>query len=657
MKRKDTGKKRIHPFRKVLESASFQQRLLISVFLVILPILLVMSVIFFFLIRTSADRSIREAQTTEMEKISSQLEEMFTGSESFSREILYNHEVQSILKAAASGERYPEDSGVAYYMNNIISEQEFIQSIVLTGTSFTVFSTEQAFTDISSFRNIRKKWWYPDLEKTSAPYLWFANSADTTDNYELQNTTPQSQNLVLLTRPVYSMDDYQTLLGYLMIYLNNDYIQNIWDSCSWGETTNIMVFDKNGRLLLSNSPGASYAVTARALRKEDASVIRRTSEGLFVCSQRTLDTDNFRICMITPYKEVNDSVRLLELQTVLIFAAVIIMVLLIFRITAGNMAKPIIYLSEVMDRFHSTVPEGGNAHGFPSAGTTEDSPVNASDTAEKGDHRDIRPEELNNFMNRTDEVGRIYRSFHQLTNRLNALINEIYVKDLEKKDAELALLQSQINPHFLYNTLDSINWMALENDEEEISEMITALSDTFRLSLMKNNSSYTQFSREIEYVESYLVLQKLRFQDDLEYEIRIPDELQALYIPRFTLQPIIENGIKHGISLLEDGGKITILAEAEDCLSISVTNDGDSIDLEKMAGLLSFDPSKGEILAFEKSGYGVQNINRRIRLLCGSSYGLSYRKDSGRTTCLIRLPICRSVEEAEKLTGSLKHAQ
>lgn len=121
---------------------------------------------------------------------------------------------------------------------------------------------------------------------------------------------------------------------------------------------------------------------------------------------------------------------------------------------------------------------------------------------------------------------------------MDTLIQEIYIKTLEKKDAELALLQSQINPHFLYNTLDSINWLALANDQDEISEMVTALSDMFRLSLTKSNSSYVALSREMEYVRSYLVLQKFRYEEQLQYDFRLSVPEEELFIPKFILRPL-----------------------------------------------------------------------------------------------------------------------
>ena len=168
--------------------------------------------------------------------------------------------------------------------------------------------------------------------------------------------------------------------------------------------------------------------------------------------------------MITPYKEVNHNASVLMGELVLMIAVIILILFLISRYSANNMARPIISLSKLMDTYH----------GF--------------------DDKTIDTSQISAYKIRTDEIGQMYRSYEQLEDRLNTLIQENYVKNIEKKDAELALLQSQINPHFLYNTLDSINWIALTNGQDEISEMITALSDTFRLSLMKNNSPFTELN-------------------------------------------------------------------------------------------------------------------------------------------------------------------
>ena len=329
----------------------------------------------------------------------------------------------------------------------------------------------------------------------------------------------------------------------------------------------------------------------------------------YVVTCSNLNHNRWKSCMITPYKEVNHNASVLMGELVLMIAVIILILFLISRYSANNMARPIISLSKLMDTYH----------GF--------------------DDKTIDTRQISAYKIRTDEIGQMYRSYEQLEDRLNTLIQENYVKNIEKKDAELALLQSQINPHFLYNTLDSINWIALTNGQDEISEMITALSDTFRLSLMKNNSPFTELNQEIRYIQSYLVLQKFRYEDRLTYDFDLPEPLPLIFIPRFILQPIIENALKHGISQLEHGGRLGISISVDDFTHIIIRNDGTNINLEKMQRLLAFDPNDPTLLNFENEGYGVQNINRRIKLICGANYGLTYKRTDSQTICTILLPV------------------
>ena len=329
----------------------------------------------------------------------------------------------------------------------------------------------------------------------------------------------------------------------------------------------------------------------------------------YVVTCSGLNHNRWKLCMITPYSEVNHNASVLMGELILMIAVIILILFLMSRYSANNMARPVISLSKLMDTYH----------GY--------------------DDKTIDEHQISIYKARTDEIGQMYRSYEQLEERLNTLIQENYVKNIEKKDAELALLQSQINPHFLYNTLDSINWIALTNGQDEISEMITALSDTFRLSLMKNNSPFTELNQEIRYIQSYLVLQKFRYEDRLTYDFDLPEPLPSIFIPRFILQPIIENALKHGIGQLERGGRLEISISIDDYTRIIILNDGTNINLMKMQRLLAFDPNDQTLLNFENEGYGVQNINRRIKLICGTDYGLTYTKTDSQTVCTILLPV------------------
>lgn len=613
MKKKHNGKHFpfFYIFNRLSDSVSFTQRLFLSFIFIAIPVMAALFIGSFFFLQTSTHQSIEQTQAIEVQKLNTQLLAIVNDVENVSREMVYNSDVQEFMQDAAAGDPYPEDHSTAYYINGFISNRDYINSIVLTGMDHTLFSTELAYTNVSSFQNIQEKWWFPSLEETTDSYQWYPYALLDAKTFQSQenNEIPNQINTLMLARPVFSTADYQTQLGYLMIYLDDEYTQNLWRQISFGDTTNVFLMDTDNNIIISNVSMKDYSgILQEHLLPDESEIISWENEN-YVVTCSGLNHNRWKLCMITPYSEVNHNASVLMGELVLMIAVIILILFLMSRYSANNMARPVISLSKLMDTYH----------GY--------------------DDKTIDEHQISIYKARTDEIGQMYRSYEQLEERLNTLIQENYVKNIEKKDAELALLQSQINPHFLYNTLDSINWIALTNGQDEISEMITALSDTFRLSLMKNNSPFTELNQEIRYIQSYLVLQKFRYEDRLTYDFDLPEPLPPIFIPRFILQPIIENALKHGISQLERGGRLEISISIDDYTRIIILNDGTNINLMKMQRLLAFDPNDQTLLNFENEGYGVQNINRRIKLICGTDYGLTYTKTDSQTICTILLPV------------------
>ncbi len=560
-----------HPFRRLFrglsDTASFKRRLFLSFLFIAIPIIAAVLIIAFLIISNSSHTIVEQSQATELERIAASLESVFSDTENMSREIIYNSAVQDYVEEAADSDVYPEDADVASYINGMILNRDYVDSVVLISADRSLYSTENASTDLSGFQNITEKWWYPELKDSDASYLWFPYARLSTATYESQqnNEIPKQINTLMLARPIYSVSDFYSVSGYLMIYLDDEYIEQLWQDISWGKTANIFLYDADGSLLLFNSRMSDYSEVF-----ENAGY--REGNHVFIY-------DNTRYVLSSSKMDING------------------------------------WTIHLMDSYHG-----------------------------KDQEMDEDSEALIRYETRKDEIGKMYRSYEQLEDRMNTLIREIYVKNLEKKDAELALLQSQINPHFLYNTLDSINWLALANDQDEISSMITALSDTFRLSLMKSSSHFIEMEQEIQYIKSYLTLQSFRYADRLTYDFDIPEDTEHIYILRFILQPVVENALKHGIDKLPGGGRIFIGVNIEDVITIIVANDGTDIDLKKMDSLLYYLPEESDILNFKNEGYGVQNIYRRIKIICGDDYGLSYRVTGHRTECRIILPVKRSLE-------------
>lgn len=241
-------------------------------------------------------------------------------------------------------------------------------------------------------------------------------------------------------------------------------------------------------------------------------------------------------------------------------------------------------------------------------------------------NRVVRADESHN-----DEIGDLGRSF-------NEMLVQLYQSEQEKKEMELRLVHEQIKPHFLYNTLDTIQWMANDYGADNIVEMIEALSTYFRLGLGKGDP-YIPLEQELYHVESYLHIQCVRYEEILDYELQYDEELLSCNVIRFMLQPLVENAIYHSIKPLEDQ-KCTISIHAfkkENNMIITVKNDGLGIPQTKV------DQINQALLEDQQNnnatGFGLYSVNHRIRLACGQRYGLQVSSNNAITTMKIILPL------------------
>lgn len=226
-----------------------------------------------------------------------------------------------------------------------------------------------------------------------------------------------------------------------------------------------------------------------------------------------------------------------------------------------------------------------------------------------------------------DEIQVLTNSFNDMTKKIQCLIEDIKREQHNLRDTELKLLQAQINPHFLYNTLDTIVWMAESGQNEEVVEMVTSLSEFFRTSLSEGRDCIT-IQEEESHIRSYLSIQEIRYGDIMEYEIDIPPSLYPYYILKLTLQPIVENALYHGIKNKRGKGKIKVRGfEKEEGIYLEVEDDGigmDEQELEKVREKLRGGTA-------HERGFGLGNVDERIRLNYGQEYGLFFdsRKNEG----------------------------
>ena len=233
-----------------------------------------------------------------------------------------------------------------------------------------------------------------------------------------------------------------------------------------------------------------------------------------------------------------------------------------------------------------------------------------------------------------NEIGSLTRSFNVMTHKIQDLMAQNIQEQEQKRKIELKALQSQINPHFLYNTLDSIIWMAEGKKNEEVVLMTASLARLLRQSISIENELVT-IGQEVEYVRSYLTIQKMRYKDKLEFEINVDPRITHAQIIRLVLQPIVENAIYHGLKYKESKGMLKVHGyELGERIIIDVTDNGVGMDEETLKHI--YDKHK---VNYHSNGVGVYNVQQRLVLYYGKEYGIIYHSEKGKgTTATVVIP-------------------
>ncbi len=239
------------------------------------------------------------------------------------------------------------------------------------------------------------------------------------------------------------------------------------------------------------------------------------------------------------------------------------------------------------------------------------------------------------------EVSKLGASLNSMIEKIQQLLHTVEVEQTNLREAELELLQAQINPHFLYNTLDTIIWLTESGKAQDVVGIVRSLSDFFRTSLNHGNGMFT-LSEEERHVRSYMEIQQVRYQDILDYEVNIPEELKDAVIPKITLQPLVENALYHGIKNRRGKGLISIGAYREEKdVVIFVKDNGIGMtesQLEEVRGRIRHRPDYSSHGSRHES-YGLYNVNERIKLKFGPGYGLAFSSVHGEGTCVyVRIP-------------------
>lgn len=501
--------------------------------------------------------------------------------------IMTSGDVQAVLSANPAHTDYHQqllihESVVEDLLINLTNNKQYIGTILLTNDDYSL-AKHKSLTTTRIDKNpadLGRESWMRETLEAYGRGTWFPSEA----------TEYFTDNVLIYTKLIRSLNQLHPI-GILLIGIDKRVFEDLLAPVMGSDNTRIIIWRKT-EILYDSSPEVDDEISQL---KPDALFSFLQEEGIkYLSSSRRFyvkgipcsDTDWY-ITAVTPY----DVLLLDKRNTLFIFVGVGLLTLLVAQLCAWLFANNITETVRQLQHYIENLKTG-------------------------------RHEKI--IFNSSDEIGRIGNQFIQVVEENERLTTNLYKSLYREKESELIALQSQINPHFLYNALDSIFWMAEERNATDISQMTVALSRLFRLSL-NNGDKLITIRQELEMVYNYITIQEFRFEDHIHVSASVDDGLLDVKIIKFILQPLVENAINHGIIPKKNGGSIFLRIWREgDDIMITVEDDG-----------VGFETDGSSI---PTGGYALRNIEERLLLYYGPGYGLKISSSPGcGTTAQVRL--------------------
>ena len=410
------------------------------------------------------------------------------------------------------------------------------------------------------------------------------------------------EETITASRVIYESRQLSQPIG--VIRMNVDLLPflEVIDHIQLGDTGKIFLIWQNS-IITVDSPGFLKDMTNnlkffRTIRSADKQITYVDIDNIqyLLGFERIPDTELIIAAMV-PARELDGTINAIGKTILQTGTLSLILGILIALMIASMIARPITRLSSVMQNFEDDV--------------------------------NVRVKTKSR-----DELGQLYSSFNKMMDKIQNLISEVNLLSHKQKDAELKALQAQINPHFLYNTLESINWLAVRSGETEISDMVSLLGSFFRHSL-NNGREFLTVENELQQVESFVAIEQIRFKDKFDVIWDVSPEILRYTMLKLTLQPIVENCIVHGFNEIDYKGKIIIEGrEQGEDLVFRISDNGVGTDAEYLNTYINMK----HVEPVKKGKYGIRNVQQRLKLYFGDRCGILFETNaSGGLTTEIRL--------------------
>ncbi|MFC5405290.1 cache domain-containing sensor histidine kinase [Cohnella soli] len=563
---------------------SLKRKITFLLLVAILVPLLSLGLFSYYIASDLTEEKAKQSGISIMEQMGSNLEFFMRDIENSSIFLIGNKDVQQYLNASKE-EANLRENRMTEFLSNLMYSKSYVSDITvypaseaLPVSNTTIFQVE--VPDITTSE--------PDYY-VDHPYWW-------TPLYPI-HTAAGKKNVISLVRPVRNLFTFKDL-GKIVISLDESFVAKTLRKSGIGDNGFMLLADGGGNVLSSSMTSPPRKIRAifpelPAMPGMSGSLNYGTGAGKMTVLYRKLPESDWTLIGAIPFAEYKSQNRYVLALTaaavgVALLAIVVLVVFFIQRLT-----RPLRMLTSFL--------------------------------------KDTDPEEpMRTYpVESMDEVGQLVRSYNKLSERIEALTDQVKKTEATKTEADMQALQAQINPHFLYNTLSSIHWMALMNEDRQTADMVGNLSDFLRFSLNKG-AQFTTVEQEIAHVRHYANIQAMRYPDQFDIVFAVEQRLYDKRILKLLLQPLIENALVHGLQKKPGKGAISVHASMQtDSMTFTVEDSGAGIEPDKLAFIIARINEPEDVNGEAKDHYGLRNVNSRLLLHYGAEAVLHIESTAG----------------------------
>lgn len=425
--------------------------------------------------------------------------------------------------------------------------------------SFQIFSREQQRViplNEDLLKNRIDQKWIKKADEAKGALVWIGDD-------------PYDKNNFLAIRRVSLIERKYVNGGYLLISINRDHFQFAKPNNQYS-----ILLDENEKPIIQNY----YGDITEIISNPEGTI--QLDEGDYIVNKETSNLTGWTVLILTPVSELTKGLAGIRTSIILsgVAGAIIFMIFSLFLTTV--ITRPIVRLTKTMQR----AGQGALT--------------------------------LNPDVSSVNEINELNSTYNQLVKGTNHLIRMVYQKEILRSRSELKALQAQINPHFLFNTLDALHWSLEEKNEDELSEVVIAMSDLFRYTITKEtDDDWVYLKDEIKHIGDYMEIMKMRFGDRLHWKVSVPEKFETVRIPKLIIQPLVENAILHGVGNKIGDSLVTVTVEPvkTDRIRISVQDDGPGMDQERIHQIRE-SMKTGGVAETRGKGIAISNVNKRLKL-------------------------------------------